>query len=41
MTANEVGRLPIVDENDNFKLIGLITRSDILKAYYKNTGTKF
>ncbi len=29
----DVGRLPVVDRSDNRKLVGLITRSDIMKAH--------
>lgn len=30
---DEIGRLPVVDQNDPGKLIGLITRTDVIKSY--------
>ncbi len=33
MAADNVGRLPVVDENNDKKMIGFLTRSDILNAY--------
>ncbi len=32
MVAHDIGRLPVIDENNN--LIGIITRSDLLKTLY-------
>ncbi len=33
MTNNQVGRLPVVDQKDDTKLIGIITREDIWRVY--------
>jgi CIC family chloride channel protein len=33
MTGNQVGRLPVMDQEDNLKLIGIITREDIWRVY--------
>jgi CIC family chloride channel protein len=33
MAAGNVGRLPVVDENNDKKMVGFLTRSDILNAY--------
>lgn len=35
MAMKGIGHLPVVDPNDRRKLIGFITRSDIIKAYRK------
>lgn len=31
----KIGRLPVVDSNDPIKLIGLVTKFDIIKAHAK------
>jgi len=33
MYHEDVGRLPVVDPRNNKKVIGIITRSDIIRAY--------
>ena len=33
MTSNQVGRLPVTDQSDRKKLIGIITREDIWRVY--------
>ncbi|ATU07572.1 chloride channel protein [Methanohalophilus portucalensis] len=33
LAAHDVGRLPVVSRNDGISLIGIITRSDIVKSY--------
>lgn len=33
MDEYDIGRLPVVDPDDNSKLVGLITRSDVITAY--------
>ncbi|RNI10030.1 CBS domain-containing protein [Methanohalophilus halophilus] len=33
LAAHDVGRLPVVSRNDGITLIGIITRSDIVKSY--------
>ena len=33
MTGNQVGRLPVLEQEGNFKLIGIITREDIWRVY--------
>ena len=33
LIENDIGRLPVVDRNDKTKLLGIITRSDIMKAH--------
>jgi CIC family chloride channel protein len=35
MAINEIGRLPVVDRADEKRLVGFITRSDIIKAHRK------
>lgn len=35
LVEKNIGRLPVVDHNDERKLLGLITRSDIIKAHAK------
>ena len=33
MVDNQVGRLPVIDTKDNKKLLGIISKEDILKTY--------
>ncbi|HII06332.1 MAG TPA: CBS domain-containing protein [Methanotrichaceae archaeon] len=33
MYQNEIGRLPVVSEDEPLKLIGIITRTDVIRAY--------
>ena len=33
LIENDIGRLPVVDRNDKSKLLGIITRSDVMKAH--------
>jgi chloride channel protein, CIC family len=33
--ANELGRIPVVDRQDSKRLIGLLRRRDIIRAYTK------
>ena len=33
MTSNQIGRLPVVEQGDSMKLIGIITREDIWRVY--------
>ena len=33
MARHKVGRLPVVDQEDHGKLLGLVSRSDVLRAY--------
>ncbi len=33
MYKNKVGRLPVVDRKDSTRIVGIITRSDIIRAY--------
>ena len=33
LIENNIGRLPVVDRNDKTKLLGIITRSDVMKAH--------
>jgi len=35
MVREDVGRLPVVDRDDPRRLIGIITRSDLLKVHAK------
>lgn len=35
LAAKDIGRLPVVSRNDETKLLGIITRSDIVKLYDK------
>ncbi|WMW21267.1 chloride channel protein [Methanolobus mangrovi] len=35
LAAKDIGRLPVVSKTDNKKLLGIITRSDIVKLYDK------
>ncbi len=36
MGEKQIGRIPVVDENDKEKLLGVLTREDILRAYTKS-----
>ena len=36
MALKEIGRLPVVDEEGLQKVIGIITRSDIINAYNRH-----
>ena len=40
LAVREIGRLPVVSRNDETELIGLITRSDIVKSYNKRVVSK-
>jgi CIC family chloride channel protein len=40
LAAKQIGRLPVVEREDKTKLIGLITRSDIVNAYNKKVVEK-
>ncbi len=33
MTSNQIGRLPVTEQGDSTKLIGIITREDIWRVY--------
>jgi CIC family chloride channel protein len=33
MYQNKIGRLPVVSGDDPQKLLGIITRSDVIRAY--------
>lgn len=33
MYENKVGRLPVVDRSDPFKIVGIVSKHDILKAF--------
>ena len=33
MYKNKIGRLPVVDRKDSTRIVGIITRSDIIRAY--------
>ncbi|HPE64359.1 MAG TPA: CBS domain-containing protein, partial [Methanothrix sp.] len=33
MYQNKIGRLPVVREDDPRKLLGIITRTDVIRAY--------
>jgi CIC family chloride channel protein len=33
MTSNQIGRLPVIEQGDRMKLIGIITREDVWRAY--------
>ncbi|MDP2217332.1 MAG: CBS domain-containing protein [Methanolobus sp.] len=35
LAAKDIGRLPVVSRKDKRKLLGIITRSDIVKLYDK------
>jgi len=37
LVINDIGRLPIVDRNNHLELLGLITRTDIIKAHAKKS----
>lgn len=39
--SKQIGRLPVVDREDKTKLLGLITRSDIVNSYNKKVVEKF
>lgn len=41
LASKQIGRLPVVDREDKTKLIGIITRSDIVNAYNKKVVEKF
>jgi chloride channel protein, CIC family len=38
--SKQIGRLPVVDREDKTKLLGLITRSDIVNSYSKKVVEK-
>ncbi|MDI3498714.1 chloride channel protein [Archaeoglobus sp.] len=38
LTQKGIGRLPVVDRNDERKLLGLLTRSDIMKAHAREVA---
>ncbi|MFY1112529.1 MAG: chloride channel protein [Methanosarcinaceae archaeon] len=40
LAVREIGRLPVVDREDKSKLIGLITRSDVVNSYNKKVVEK-
>ncbi len=40
LAVREIGRLPVVDREDKTKLIGLITRSDVVNSYNKKVVEK-
>ena len=40
LAAKQIGRLPVVEREDKTKLLGLITRSDIVNAYNKKVVEK-
>ena len=40
LAVREIGRMPVVSRNDETELIGLITRSDIVKSYNKRIVSK-
>jgi CBS domain-containing protein len=33
MTSNQIGRLPVIEQGDRVKLIGIITREDVARVY--------
>jgi len=35
MARNDIGRIPVVDVDNPGKIVGIISRSDIIKAYYE------
>ena len=35
LRAKDVGRIPVVDRNDTTKLLGVLRRHDIIRAYRK------
>ena len=41
LAAKQIGRLPVVDREDKTKLLGIITRSDIVNAYNKKVVERF
>ena len=41
MYENNVGRLPVVDREDKKKLLGIITKSDVIKAYETITHKQY
>ena len=41
LASKQIGRLPVVAREDKTKLLGLITRSDIVNAYNKKVVEKF
>ncbi|MDW5550611.1 MAG: chloride channel protein [Methanosarcina sp.] len=41
LASKQIGRLPVVDREDKKKLLGIITRSDIVNAYNKKIVEKF
>jgi CIC family chloride channel protein len=41
LASKQIGRLPVVDRDDNTKLLGLITRSDIVNSYDKKVVERF
>ena len=41
LASKQIGRLPVVDKEDKTKLLGLITRSDIVNAYNKKVVERF
>lgn len=41
LASKQIGRLPVVDREDKTKLLGIITRSDIVNAYNKKVVEKF
>jgi len=36
--AKDVGRIPVVDRNDTTRLLGILRRHDIIRAYRKKLG---
>ncbi|HII01206.1 TPA: CBS domain-containing protein [Methanosarcinaceae archaeon] len=40
LAVREIGRLPVVDREDKTKLLGLITRSDVVNSYNKKVVEK-
>nr|WP_245860397.1 CBS domain-containing protein [Methanosarcina spelaei] len=41
LASKQIGRLLVVDREDKTKLLGIITRSDIVNAYNKKVVEKF